>query len=161
MEFDKNGALDSSSRSPSSAKNHEKNPNMTLGDVEGVALILLSHPSATVMISRFCAVTLIALVLSPFTAPFSTCDFSFLLSHRTPNHSAPAPRIPHTSAATTANTAIAVSRPSASTREHIRRLALSRPLVRARCVVVVPISHSAPIAPPALDVTPFAVILRL
>jgi len=28
------------------------------------------------MISKFCAAWLIVLVLSPFTAPFSTCDFS-------------------------------------------------------------------------------------
>lgn len=28
------------------------------------------------MISKFCAAWLIILVLSPFTAPFSTCDFS-------------------------------------------------------------------------------------
>lgn len=33
------------------------------------------------MISKFCALWLVVLVLSPFTAPFSTCDFGSPLRH--------------------------------------------------------------------------------
>jgi hypothetical protein len=33
------------------------------------------------MVSKFCALWLVVLVLSPFTAPFSTCDFGRPLLH--------------------------------------------------------------------------------
>jgi hypothetical protein len=46
------------------------------------------------MLTHIAAVWLIALTVSPFTAPFSTCDLASLLGHPTPVTARHAPSVP-------------------------------------------------------------------
>jgi len=52
-----------------------------------MALVLLSFSIA--MLSRTCALSLVVLIVLPFSAPFSTCDFATVLSVKNRHVSSP------------------------------------------------------------------------
>jgi hypothetical protein len=78
------------------------------------------------MLSRLCALCLVLLAGSPFTAPFATCDLSFISGYGA-HQSAPVRGRSHTTAAQLTNTAISFARLSVRerARDGVRRLARS------------------------------------
>jgi hypothetical protein len=111
------------------------------------------------MISKLCASWFVVLILSPFTAPFSTCDLSSLLGH-TAQHSAPlgartSPLVAQTNTAPSAVPAFA------NRRVRSRVLTLSTLHLSGIAVFSTELRWPAASAGP-VDIPPaFATILRL
>jgi hypothetical protein len=76
-----------------------------------------------VMLSKIWTAFLIVLAVSPFTAPFSTCELSLLSSRTSHDGVPPTRRASHAVSRTLPNLALSVARISARKRTGLRRLA--------------------------------------
>jgi hypothetical protein len=88
------------------------------------------------MLAKLFAATLVFLTLTPFTAPFSTCDLTILLGHADQQGTPLAPASPTASAETSTSSLVPSAPPTAARIRLLARAAVSlphtSPLVRPR-----------------------------
>jgi hypothetical protein len=94
------------------------------------------------MLARFCASTLLLLILSPFTAPFSTYDLGHVVGHRTRQGAPLDERGAPNAVAADASTSLVPAVPAAG---RVRILALAA--LRAASMVAAPSTHAPRSAP--------------
>jgi hypothetical protein len=125
-----------------------------------VALVLLySWTSSLLMLRKFLAVSLFLLGLSPFTAPFSTCDLATLLE---PSSTQTAPFAPPSHAAIAAH-ASALSVPTLASTARVKLLArhTGRRLSYIALTPLAASSRPAAAVVPLHDRLPLSTILRV